>query len=63
MTRQQIQATLGLKHEDHFRLAYVLPALEAGWIEMSIPDKPRSRNQRYRLTRAGRDHLRRIGGP
>ena len=58
MTRQHLQEALGLKHEDHFRKAYLLPALQAGLIEMTIPDKPRSRNQRYRLTPAGREFLR-----
>ena len=58
MTRQHLQEALGLKHEDHFRKAYLSPALQAGLIEMTIPDKPRSRNQRYRLTPAGREFLR-----
>ena len=60
MTRQQLQEALGLKHEDHFRAAYLLPALRAGLIEMTIPDKPRSSRQRYRLTPAGRERLERI---
>ena len=46
---------LGLRHEDHFRKAYLLPALQAGLIERTVPDKPRSRNQRYRLTPEGRE--------
>ncbi|MFN5104993.1 MAG: Fic family protein [Planctomycetota bacterium] len=29
MTRQEMQNVLELKHEDHFRKAYLLPALEA----------------------------------
>ncbi len=53
MTRQQIQDATGLKHENHFRNVYLIPALQAGWIEMTIPDKPRSSKQRYRLTPAG----------
>ena len=57
MTRQHLQEALGLKHEDHFRNAYLLPALRAGLIEMTIPDKPRSRSQRYRLTPAGSRYL------
>ena len=57
MTRLQMQQALGLTHKGHFRTMYLLPALQAGLIEMTIPDKPRSRNQRYRLTPAGRELL------
>ena len=58
MTRQDLRKALGLKNDEHFRKAYLLPALQAGLIEMTIPDKPRSRNQRYRLTPEGREFLR-----
>jgi hypothetical protein len=34
MTRQQLKEALGLKDDEHFRKAYLLPALEAGLIEM-----------------------------
>jgi Fic family protein len=54
MTRQQLKEALGLKDDEHFRKAYLLPALEAGLIEMTIPDKPRSSKQKYRLTDMGR---------
>ena len=57
MTRQRLQEALGLKHEDHFRKAYLIPALRSGLIEMTIPDKPRSSKQRYRLTAAGSEYL------
>ena len=60
VTRQHLQEALGLKHEDHFRNAYLQPALRAGLIEMTIPDKPRSRSQRYRLTPAGRRYRKRM---
>ena len=53
LKRQEIQDALGLKHEDHFREAYLIPALHAGLIEMTIPDKPTSRLQKYRLTKTG----------
>ncbi|MDN5874999.1 MAG: hypothetical protein L0H29_11540 [Sinobacteraceae bacterium] len=50
MKRTEIQDALGLKHEDHFRDAYLLAALEASVIEMTVLDKPRNSKQRYRLT-------------
>ena len=62
MTGRGIQEALGLRHRVHFREAYLLPALRAGLIEMTIPDKPRSSKQRYRLTPAGRERLMQLGG-
>jgi len=59
MKRREIQAALELKHEDHFREAYLLPALELGGIEMTFPDKPRSPKQRYRITPQGKEVLKR----
>lgn len=61
MTRQQLKAALGLKDDEHFRKAYLHPALEAGLIEMTIPGSPRSSRQKYRLTGQGRDRLVRAG--
>ncbi|GHU18910.1 hypothetical protein AGMMS50243_09820 [Betaproteobacteria bacterium] len=49
-----IQAALGLKHRPTFRANYLYPALEGGFIEMTLPDKPASRLQKYRLTVVGR---------
>ena len=44
--------SLELKHRPTFRDNYLLPALELGYIEMTIPDKPRSSKQRYRKVRS-----------
>lgn len=65
MSRQQIQSALGLKGEEHFRKAYLKPALATQMIEMTLPDKPNSRLQRYRLTAIGRRWLKAHpeGGP
>jgi hypothetical protein len=57
MTRQALLSALALKNDEHFRKAYLIPALEAGLIEMTIPEKPRSPKQRYRITRRGREIL------
>jgi Fic family protein len=62
MTRQQLKEALGLKDDEHFRKAYLLPALEAGLIEMTIPDKPRSSKQKYRLTDEGHHLMAQHGG-
>ncbi len=57
MKRTEIQKKLEIKHEEYFREAYLLPALKAALIEMSVPDKPRSSKQRYRITESGRKAL------
>ena len=57
MSRQELLAALKLRDVGNLRERYLKPCLKGGWIEMTIPDKPSSRNQRFRLTPAGRDHL------
>jgi len=54
---------LGLKHAPHFREAYLLPAMEAGYLEMTLPDQPTSSLQRYRLTALGRSRVARRPRP
>jgi hypothetical protein len=60
MMRQDLQHAVGLKDDEHFRKYYLLPALEAGLIEMAILDKPRSSKQKYRLTSKGYDLLKKL---
>jgi len=57
MTRSQAQKFLGLKSQANFRDRYLEPASNLGLIEMTIPDKPRSSKQKYRLTEKGRGFL------
>jgi len=45
---------LGLADREHFRKAYLQPALAQGLIEPTLPNKPNSRLQQYRLTEQGR---------
>jgi ATP-dependent DNA helicase RecG len=52
--RSELQKKLTLKHRDSFNENYLKPALESGFIEMTIPDKPRSSKQKYRLTEKGK---------
>jgi predicted HTH transcriptional regulator len=60
MTRRELQKSLALKGEDNFRKLYLTPALELAAVEMTIPDKPNSRSQKYRLTSKGRALLQAI---
>jgi ATP-dependent DNA helicase RecG len=57
MSRKQLQDALGLKGEENFRKLYLQPAMKSGLVEMTIPDKPRSSKQKYRLTNAGKRFL------
>ena len=54
MSRAQLMAALGLKDEKHFRENYQQAAISQAVIEMTIPDKPRSSKQRYRITEKGK---------
>jgi ATP-dependent DNA helicase RecG len=54
MKRAEIQASLSLRHEDYFSEAHLIQALNTGVIEMTIPDKPTSSKQKYRLTNKGK---------
>lgn len=52
-TRDALMQQLGLKDREHFRGSYLTSALSAGLVEMTLPHKPTSRLQQYRLTEAG----------
>jgi len=61
MTRTQIQDFLGLKDKKNFQDKYLSPALVEGLIEMTVPDKPKSSNQGYRLSSEGAELKRLLG--
>jgi len=48
-----IMAELGLKHWKTFQANHLAPLMAMDILERTIPDKPRSRMQRYRTTEAG----------
>ncbi len=52
-TLQELMEPSGRTNKTKFRDQVLSPLLEAGLIEMTIPDKPRSPQQRYRTTPAG----------
>ncbi|OUY08528.1 Fic family protein [Acinetobacter populi] len=45
----ELMSLLQLSHRASFQQNYLRPAIEAGLIERTIPDKPKSPKQRYRL--------------
>ena len=53
-SRDELMGRLGLKDRNNFSQVYLNPALEANVIERTIPDKPFSKKQRYRLTSLGK---------
>ena len=46
-TSNVLMERLGLKSKEGFRRNYLHPAIEMNLIQMTIPDKPNSRNQKY----------------
>lgn len=57
MGNAAIRNKLGLKDRAHVRERYLNPAIAEGFIELTIPDKPNSRLQKYRLTKKGVEYL------
>ena len=54
ISRRDILDALGLSDRKSLRQRYLLPALQHGYVEMTRPDAPNARNQKYRLTSRGR---------
>ena len=54
MSGRELLDALGLRDRKWLRRGYIVPAMSGGLIEMTRPDAPSARNQRYRLTPAGR---------
>ena len=46
-SRDEMQAFLEISNRSHFSKSYLKPLLESGQLKMTIPDKPKSKNQKY----------------
>ena len=53
LSRQKLLAELGLSNAYLNYKRHIVPLLEQGLIAMTLPDKPQSRLQRYRITTLG----------
>ncbi len=51
----QLMQLVGRSNRTKFRDQVLKPLMEAGYLEMTIPDKPRSSKQKYRLTAKGQE--------
>jgi ATP-dependent DNA helicase RecG len=49
----ELMTIVGKKNRTRFRNQDIKPLLESGRLEMTIPDKPTSRTQKYRTTEEG----------
>jgi ATP-dependent DNA helicase RecG len=56
-SREELQVAVGLRNREHFRQTYLEPLVSGGCLEATVPDKPTSRLQRYRLTPKGEGWL------
>ncbi len=48
LSATELMKLLGLSHKPTFRKNYLTPALEQRLIERTVPDKPNSKNQKYK---------------
>lgn len=53
-SRTELQDNLKLSDRENFRINYLVPAIENDLVELTIPDKPKSSKQQYRLTEKGK---------
>lgn len=51
LSASEIMARMGLRNRPSFRRTYLRPALDSRLIEMTLPDRPNSKNQKYRKRR------------
>ena len=48
LTANEIMDLLGLKSKETLRKNYLNPLIEEGYVVLEYPDKPTSKNQRYK---------------
>ena len=61
-TLSEISKLIGYKHRGYLMDRCVTPAIKAGYVDMTIPDKPKSKKQAYYLTEEGLAKLRELKG-
>lgn len=56
-SRAELQKRLKLLNREYFRKNYLQPAIKAGYVELTVPNKPTSSKQKYFLTLKGKKLL------
>ena len=56
-TLLEIMGEMQLTSRNKFRKNFVIPLLNLHLLERTVPDKPNSRNQKYRITSKGKEML------
>ncbi|QCX53437.1 Fic family protein [Elizabethkingia sp. JS20170427COW] len=56
MLIKELMEKLHIKHYPIFLYNYIKPALEMGVVEMTLPDKTNSKNQKYRWSDVGHNY-------
>jgi len=60
--RRDILSRIGLLSNQSNYKRYVRPLIESMYLELTVPDKPNSKNQQYRTTPAGQEYLATLEG-
>ena len=60
MNRDELLYALGLKDRNTLKDSYLNPAMAQGLVELTIPDKPTSKHQRFQLTAKGKTRKRKL---
>ena len=51
-SRDEMQAYIGISNRSHFSKFYLKPLLTSGQLKMTLPDKPKSKHQKYITVRS-----------
>ena len=50
LSRKELFAAIGMNNDYRAFKRHIEPLIKAGYIEMTVPDKPNSKLQKYKLT-------------
>lgn len=57
LDKNEVFYSIKVSNQTYNKRKFLDPLLDTGLIEMTLPDKPQSRNQKYRITQKGKKIL------